>query len=180
VARRRHCRRSAAGMHEPPPITISQSTSASALIRAHPATVWDAVQSPDTAQILGRPSPAIYSGYVPDTPQGQAGEMQYFVHRRSDGQLTGQVIVVADTCGQHSALTRALGPLQIETRYLLTPVSESGPTRLDLTFRWAAPKLTDAAESARSQMAVAAQALASDYKTLIEYKSLTETAAEQA
>jgi hypothetical protein len=151
---------------DPPRITIPQSTSASALISADPATVWDAVHSPETGRTLG-PSPPIYSGYVPGTPQGEAGEMQYFISRRDDSQLTGQVVVVTETSAQRSALTHALGPLQLETRYLLTPESDSGPTRLDLTFRWQKPELTDAANAVRSETE-AAQALANAYKSLIE------------
>jgi hypothetical protein len=148
-----------------PRINDAQSTSASALISADPATVWDAVHSPETARILG-PWHATYSGYVPGTPQGEEGEMQYFIHRR-DGQLSGAVVVVTEISGQRSALAHVLGPLQLEEHYLLTPESESGPTRLDLTFRWPA-RLTTAAEATRSQMAEAVQGLASDYKSLIE------------
>ncbi len=81
--------------------------------------------------------------------------------------------MVTEIKGQRSALTHVLGPLQLEEHYLLAPESDSGPTRLDLTFRWPA-KLTDAADAARSQMAEAMQAPASDYKSLIE------TAGEQA
>lgn len=124
-----------------PHIDCAQTTSASVLINADPATVWEAVHSPETARIL-RSSPAVYSGYVPGTPQGEAGEMQYVVRRRDDGQLTGHVVVVSEISGQHSALTHDLGAYQVETRYVLTPESESGPTRLDLTYRWPAPKLT--------------------------------------
>jgi hypothetical protein len=144
------------------------SASASALIGADPVTVWDAVQSPDTARVLG-PSPPIYSGYVPGTPQGEAGEMQYFVNRGANGQLTGQVVVVSETSAQRSVLTHLLGPIQFEQHYLLTPESESGPTRLELTCRRpAAPKPADAAEAAKSKMAEALQALVNDYKSLIE------------
>lgn len=156
-----------------PQMSNPQSASASVLISADPATVWDAVQSPETARIVG-PRPATYSGYVPSTPQGEAGEMQYFISRAADGQLTGDAVVVTEISDQRSALTHALGPLQFEERYLLTPESESGPTKLDLTFRWQAPKLTDAAAATRSQLAEAVQAQASDYKSLIE------TAGEQA
>jgi hypothetical protein len=151
---------------DPPRITIPESTSVSTLISADPATVWDAVHSPETARTLGL-SPTIYSGYVPGTPQGETGEMQYFISRRDDSQLIGQLVVVTETSGQRSALTHALGPLQLETSYLLTPESDSGPTRLDLTFRWQKPALIDAAEATRS-VAEAAQALASGYKSLIE------------
>ena len=94
--------------------------------------------------------------------------MQYFIHRRASGQLTGHVVVATAISGQRTALTHVLGPLQLEESYLLTAESESGPTRLDLTFRWPAPKLTDAAEAARSQMAEGAQMLTSSYKSLIE------------
>jgi hypothetical protein len=140
------------------------SASASALISAAPVTVWEAVQSPETARSLG-PSPAIYSGYVPGTPRGEAGEMQYFVSRRTDGQLRAAVVVVSETSAQRSALTHLLGPIQFEQHYLLTPESESGPTRLELACRWAsAPTPADTVEAARSSM----QALVSDYKSLIE------------
>jgi hypothetical protein len=151
---------------DPPRMTIPQSTSASTLISADPATVWDAVHSPETARTLG-PSPAIYSGYVPGTPQGEAGEMQYFISRRDDSQLYGSLVVVTETFGQRGALTHALGPYPFETRYLLTPESDSGQTRLDLTFRWQKPELIDPAE-ATGRMAEAAQTLASGYKSLIE------------
>jgi hypothetical protein len=91
--------------------------------------------------------------------------MQYCISRRDDSQLTGRVVVVTETSGQRSALTYAPWQLQVEMRYLLTPESDSGPTRLDLTLRWQAPELTDAAGS---RVAEAVQALASGYKSLIE------------
>jgi hypothetical protein len=94
--------------------------------------------------------------------------MQYFVNRRANGQLTGGVVVVSETSVQRSALVHLLGPRQLEQHYLLTPESESGPTRLDLTNRWPAPALPDAAEAARSHMAAALQTIVSDYKSLIE------------
>jgi hypothetical protein len=50
------------------------SASASALISADPVTVWNAVQSPETARSLGVPPPT-YSGHVPGTPQGEAGAL---------------------------------------------------------------------------------------------------------
>jgi hypothetical protein len=150
-----------------PHIANPLDASASVLISADPVTVWDAVQSPETARVLG-PSPPIYSGCVPGTTQGEAGEMQYFVNRRANGQLTGGVVVVSETSVQRSALVHLLGPRQLEQHYLLTPESESGPTRLDLTNRWPAPALPDAAEAARSHMAAALQTIVSDYKSLIE------------
>jgi hypothetical protein len=153
-----------------PLIADALDASASTLINADPATVWDAVQSPETGRVLG-PSPSIYSGCVPGTPQGEAGEMQYFVQRRANGQLTGSIVVVSETSGRRSALTHRLGRFQFEQHYLLAPESESGPTRLELTCRWPAPKLTDAAEAARSKMAESMQALVTDYKSLIEAES---------
>jgi len=150
-----------------PRIIIAQSASATALIDADPATVWDAVHSPETARMLGS-CPPIYSGYVPGTPQGQAGEMQFFIQRPADGPPIGQVVVVTETADQRSALACRLGLFQFEQHYLLTPESESGPTRLDLTFHWATPETTDAAKTAATQMAEAMQALASGYKSLIE------------
>jgi len=149
-----------------PRITNAQDASASALIDADPATVWEAVHSPETARIVGSSRP-IYSGHVPGTPQGEAGEMQYFVSRRANGQLTGSVVVVTEISWQRSALAHDLGPIQGETRYLLTPECDSGPTRLEITHRWPA-KLTNDAEAARSGIAQWMQATVSDYKSLIE------------
>lgn len=147
-------------------IEDAQDASASVLINADPATVWDAVHSPETARDLGE-SPPVYSGYVPGTPQGEAGEMQYFVSSSDDGRLTGQVIVVPEAIPQRSALACVIGG-QLEQHYLLTPESDSGATRLDLTFRWPAPKGADAAAAARSRMAAAAEVYASGYRSLIE------------
>jgi hypothetical protein len=145
-----------------PRISDAQCTSASALISADPATVWNAVHSPETARVIG-PSPAIYSGYVPGTPQEEAGEMQYFVHRWSDGRFAGHIEVVTEIARHRSALLHSLGPLQTEERYLLTPEAERGATRLDVTLRWQRSELTDTAEAAR-----AAQAQLSDYDSLIK------------
>jgi hypothetical protein len=94
--------------------------------------------------------------------------MQYFVNRRENGQLTGSVVVVSETSGQRSTLMHRLGRVQVELHYLLTPESESGPTRLDLTCRWPAPKQTGAAEAVSSKIAESMQALVTDYKSLIE------------
>jgi hypothetical protein len=149
-----------------PRITGAHCTSASIVIRADPVTVWDAVHSPET-RLPGRLSSAISSGYVPGTPHGEAGEMQYFLDRRDDGQLAATVVVVTEISGQRSALTHALGHL-IETRYMLTPESESGPTRLDLSYRWSAPQRTDAVETVKSQLAVMAEQTVGGYKSVIE------------
>ena len=150
-----------------PPIARAQTASASVLIDADSAVVWDAVHSPETAQRLGD-WPPIYSGYVSGTPHGEIGEMQYFVRRRGDGQLTGQIVVATEVNPRQSALARVVGTPQIEQQYLLTPESDSGPTRLDITWRWQAPERADAAEAARSQMAEAIRGYASGYKSLVE------------
>jgi hypothetical protein len=149
-----------------PRINDPHSASASVMINADPATVWEAVHSPETLRGLGPPHP-VYSGYVPGTRRGQAGEMQYFIARRSDGQLTGNVVVVTETSGQRSTRTHTLGGTG-EQYYLLTPESESGPTRLDLTCRWPAPKRTNDGEAVRSKITDALQEAASAYKSVIE------------
>jgi len=145
------------------------SASASVLISAGPGAVWDAVHSPETARIVG-PRPPVYAGYVPDTPRGEAGEMQYHISRRASGQLIGTLAVVTEVTDQRSALTHIVGHgLHLDQHYLLTPESQSGPTRLDLTCRLLQPKsAAGTAEAARSQMAESLKKVASDYKSLIE------------
>jgi hypothetical protein len=55
-----------------PPIIDPQGASASVLIDADPATVWDAVHSPETVRRFSPPRP-IYAGYVPGTRKGRSG-----------------------------------------------------------------------------------------------------------
>jgi hypothetical protein len=147
-----------------PRIDDAQTTSASVSVSADPASVWDAIASPDFARFLD-PSSTIHSGYVPGTPREEPGEMQYFVDRRNGGQLTGSIVVVSEISRQHNVLTHPLGQVQFEQGYELAPESESGSTLLTVTFRWPLTKLTAAA---RSQMPTAAQTAVSGYKSAIE------------
>jgi hypothetical protein len=112
-----------------------QSITAAALIDAYPDVVWNAVHSPDTARIIG-PAPAGYSGYVPGTPIGEAGEMQYFVSRDATGLLQGSAAAVTEYAGRRRAVTHTIGPPGIEIVYLLTAIA--GQTQLELTYRWPA------------------------------------------
>jgi hypothetical protein len=148
-----------------PRISDACSASASATINADPARVWDAVHSPNSARFVG-PRRAIYSGYVPGTPQGQQGEMQYYIHDDGNGRHS-EVLVVTETSGQRSAVAHVLGGT-LEQQYLLTSEFETGPTRLDLKCRWPAPKLADSGKAAEVQMTEALRKGASDYKSLIE------------
>jgi hypothetical protein len=153
-----------------PRINDACSASASATINADPASVWEAVHSPDSARFVGS-RPAICSGYVPGTPQGEQGEMQYFIHEGENGRHSGSIAVVTETTRQRSAVTHVLGGI-LEQQYLLTPESESGPTRLDLTCRWPAPKQADSMKAAESQMTEELRKMAGDYKSLIEAAGL--------
>jgi hypothetical protein len=152
-----------------PRLDNAPGASASVTINADPATVWDVVHSPESARFLGA-WPAVYSGHVPSTPQEQVGEMQYFIRPRSDGQLAGEVVVVTELSERWSAVTHVLrAGYQFEQRYQLARESASGPTQLDLTWRWSAPNLTgEAADAVRSELAESIESQAASYKSLIE------------
>jgi hypothetical protein len=95
--------------------------------------------------------------------------MQYHILRRSDGKLDGDIIAVDEISEPRSALTHVLsGALQVEQSYLLTPGSDTGPTRLDLTCRWSAPKTADVREAVKSRMSQSLDVWVKEYKALIE------------
>ena len=150
-----------------PQMEHSLSVSRAVLISAAPSAVWNVVRSPETAQ---GSYPVDHSGYVPGTPRGEAGEVQYYIFRRSNGERASAFEAVTQTAHQRSALVQTIGLGQhIEGHLLVTPESRSGPTRLDKTCRWHEPEPSArTAEAARSQVAEGINKMISDYKSLLE------------
>ncbi len=148
-----------------PAIRGHEVVSADVLIRAHHDEVWQAVYSPHTHTLHSRS--AVCAGFVPGTPQGHVGEMQYFIDRRSDQSLRSCAIAVTELSPERSALTHRVGPPHDQTAYLLT--DEAGGTRLALT--WRGPNLRDDDDPETSLMAQHLQAAADEHKAVIESAS---------
>ena len=142
--------------------------SATAVIHAPAAAVWEAVYAPESLPLIA-PGEVAYAGRVPGTPERKAGEMQYVVRRHPDERFTANVSVVTDVVHGVSAVTQGVSPPHLKIFHLLTPVADG--TRLELECRWPAPASKTAAEN---EAADAARQLREDvegYKALIEKRA---------
>lgn len=114
------------------PLRKPVAASASALIAAPPAAVWDVIYAPDFSAATH--AKAVAAGVVPGTPVRQVGEMQYCVHKDAASWFTTQVIAVTELDPGRSALTASITFPHYETYHLITPQGQG--TRLELTYRW--------------------------------------------
>lgn len=100
------------------------------IVPAAPGVVWAAVRSPTTQRAPLKPA---YTGYVPGTPPGQAGEMIYQVLPCPDDQLVAGIYLVADLAEGHWVLTSRVGRPRGNT---LTSLEAAGDgTKITLTAR---------------------------------------------
>jgi hypothetical protein len=82
--------------------------SATALISAPQARVWQTVWDPETSLLLAQD--AVAAGHVPGTPSRQPGEMQYGIHRLPDGRLHPHLLVAQEITDGHSVMVQEAGP----------------------------------------------------------------------
>lgn len=132
-------------------------------IGASPSEVWRALRSPEAARMAMQ---AAYSGHVPGTPEGAAGEMRYSVVSQPGGLLPGAVSVVRELDDKRSFTLRRVGRPQDELHVLLRP--EHGGTRLVLTSRWPEPEQKAQRERIASAVAKELQMRARQYKAMVE------------
>jgi uncharacterized protein YndB with AHSA1/START domain len=107
--------------------------SATVTIDAAPDVVWAAIRDPAADRILN-PGKIAATGYVPGTPAGQSGEMQYSVFTHPDGRFTASVHLVTDLHDGYSAISQHIGPPLHEDVWRLTPAD--GGTRMETAGRW--------------------------------------------
>jgi hypothetical protein len=107
--------------------------SATVTIDAAPDVVWAAMRDPAADRILN-PGKIAATGYVPGTPAGQSGEMQYSVFTHPDGRFTASVHLVTDLHDGYSAISQHIGPPLHEDVWRLTPAD--GGTRMETAGRW--------------------------------------------
>lgn len=106
----------------------SVSTSASTIIAASPAQVWQAVCAPELNHIL---DPAIIAaGRVPGTPERAVGEMQYTISDLGDGRLAARVHIVRELTLHQRLVYSHVGPPHDQIEMLFA--AEQGGTRFEL------------------------------------------------
>ncbi len=140
------------------------SVSAWAAIAAPVDEVWAAVHAPESAATLMSRGGPVYAGVVPGTPARPAGEMQYFITRLDNGELSVTVTMFRELAAGRFALSSPVGKPGPEMLHHVEP--EGQGTRLELTFRWPAG-IPNSQAVARS-MADAAWHRVAAFKDLIE------------
>lgn len=146
------------------PLRKPLTASASALIAAPPDTVWNVVYAPESSVMTA--AEVVAAGVVPGTPAGQAGELQYFVHRGAGGLFTTSVLAVTDLDPGRSARTAGMAFPHMETWHQISPQAQG--TRLELTICWPGSLPGGKNEAFARAMAEAAQRAADGYRDLIE------------
>ncbi len=136
------------------------SVTETAVIRADPRAVWAAVSAPhfDPAS----PSTPVACGYVPGTPVGQAGEMQYFVTRLEDGALTSEAVAVSAITDHLEAVAHRVRPPYDQTRYRVS--ADGGQAKLEIT--WTGPP--GPVGASREPVAAGLRAALSHHKAALE------------
>lgn len=145
------------------PLRKPAAASASALIPAPPAVVWDVIHAAEFSAATHAKSVA--AGVVPGTPALQVGEMQYCVHQEAGGRFTTQVSAVTELDPGRSALTASITFPHYETYHLIT--AQAPGTRLELTYRWPRDVPGGKSRAYRRETADALQHLVNCYRDLI-------------
>jgi hypothetical protein len=134
------------------------SVTETAVIRADPSAVWAGVSAPHFGPASSSP---VACGYVPGTPVGQPGEMQYFVERLEDGALTSQAVAVSMT-DNWEAIAHRVSPPYDQTRYRLS--ADGGQAKLEMT--WTGPP--GPAGASREPVTAGLRAVLSHHKAALE------------
>ena len=131
-----------------------------AVISADPGAVWAAVSAPyfDPAS----KNAPVACGYVPGTPVGQPGEMQYFVQRLEDGTLKADVAAVSAMTDGVEAVAHQVRPPYDQMRYRVS--ADGGQAILEMT--WTGPPGPGGAS--RGLVASGLRALLSHHKAQLE------------
>jgi hypothetical protein len=145
------------------PLRKPVAASASALIAASPAAVWDVICAPESCAATHA---TVAVGLVPGTPARQVGEMQYCVHKDAGGWFTTQVIAVTELDPGRSAVTASITFPHHQTWHLIT--AQGQRTRLELACRWPGNIPGGKSKAYARKTADALQHRVNGYRNLIE------------
>jgi polyketide cyclase/dehydrase/lipid transport protein len=146
----------------------------STVIAADPARVWAAIWDPATGLALSE-GKIVAAGFVPGTPIGRVGEIQYHIHpsRQPDRGMTAHLHYSRDFEPGRMIQGHMTGPgLNCDMLHLVEP--EPGGTRLTHTHRYTDPSLRKVKEKARAAMRANLEKEAARQKVLIEGLAGTE------
>jgi hypothetical protein len=127
--------------------------------------VWKVLRAPESACAL-YPEWVVHAGYVPGTPQGTTGEIQYRVLRHPDERFTVDVDVVTELVEGAREATQRFAPPHRQFSFSLARVPDG--TRLDLASRYPALSEKAGGKDQAAQMAAQLQKNADACRTLVE------------
>lgn len=138
------------------------SVSASAVISAPPDRTWQLLWDPATCLLVNPDN--IAAGRIPGTPSRQIGEVQYCIHRHSDGSLHASLVAVDELDDGRTALVHDIttGGMFSEIYHQVEP--DGHGTLLTLTRR----VLHAAAADHRQAVEMKLAELVDRYKSAIE------------
>jgi hypothetical protein len=153
------------GHRAPRALKKAAEASAAAVVRAPAETVWKVLRAPESACAL-YPEWVVHAGYVPGTPQGTTGEIQYRVLRHPDERFTVDVDVVTELVEGAREATQRFAPPHRQFSFSLARVPDG--TRLDLASRYPALSEKAGGKDQAAQMAAQLQKNADACMTLVE------------
>jgi hypothetical protein len=153
------------------PLKKPVQASATAVIHAPAAVVWEAVYAPESPV---DPARVAYSGRVPGTPERMTGEMRYQVRRRQDGRLIAHVGVVTEFVEGVSVVARMIAPQPAEVSNLITPVADG--TRLERVCRWPARREKSVGKEIAPALAISLKKTVENIRALVEEQGSNEKA----
>jgi hypothetical protein len=123
---------------------VDQMPDALRLVHADLPAVWDVVYQPAHSGAV------IASGFVPDTPRSEAGEMQYTVTpRKQDGVLVGRVYAASSIRPPREAHAHEVNPPYFRFGYCLA--EDPAGTRLELTFTGPSAAMPDGQDGSMAE-----------------------------
>jgi hypothetical protein len=139
--------------------------SAAAVLRAPAETVWKMLRAPESEYAM-YPERVVHAGYVPGTPQGTTGEIQYWVLRHPDERFTVVVSVVTELVEGAREATQRFAPPHRQFTFSLARVPDG--TRLDLASRQPARPEKAGGKDQAAQAAAQLQAFMDAFRALVE------------
>jgi uncharacterized protein YndB with AHSA1/START domain len=139
--------------------------SASVVIHAPAAAVWEAIYAQESLRLI-IPGEVAHVGHVPGTPERKAGDMHYVVRRRPEQRFTVNVAVITELVEGVSAVSQSIAPPHVQIHHRLTHVADG--TRLELKCCWPAPSSKTEEQNEMADATKQLQEQVNGYKTLIE------------
>ena len=152
----------------PAPAREFLTSSASAHIQAPIERVWETAAAPDTARVTD-PAHVAEAGYVPGTPEGAVGAIEYTLHKRPGEDIEVGLGIVTELVPGRRAVTQSVAPPHVETSFNFQPGPDG--TRLELAFRWPSQMIEADPQAQVGAVARRLQLQLDRFKALVEERA---------